>query len=259
MGHVVGHDGNLVVIEDLKQLGVVADDAGGDNLLALPVTGGQSLQLGVKGLQFGCVVVLNHKPGGAQHGGAADCGHHVGVLAGQLDKLPAGGPAAVVYLDSLPQGLVGDGVAGNLLQLLLHMLVLVHGELQAKGGLALLGMGQEDAGQLILHGHPEVLAHGAQGVADGGGDDAVQLVQRAVQQHLQRKLGDGAVEGGAVLLGQRNGLFVAAPDGHGDHAGGINQLLRGVVGQNADDLLALLLVGGQQTVGVLRGLLKFPN
>ena len=173
------------------------------------------------------------------------------MLAGQLGELPAGGAAAVEYLDGLPDGFVRDGCAGNLLQLLLDVVVLVHGELQAEGRTAVLRMGQENAGQL--------LAHGAQGVADGGGDDAVQLVQRAVQQHLQRKLGDGAVEGGAVLLGQRNGLFVAAPDGHGDHAGGINQLLRGVVGQNADDLLALLLVGGQQTVGVLRGLLKFPN
>ena len=49
LGHVVGGDGDLVVVKDLQQLGVVADDAGGDDLLALPVGGGQLGQLGVQG------------------------------------------------------------------------------------------------------------------------------------------------------------------------------------------------------------------
>ena len=155
-----------------------------------------------------------------------------------------------------PQVVVGDGLAGDLLQLALHVHVLVHGELQAEGGLTVLGVSQEDAGQLALHGHAVVLAHGAQGVADGGGDDAVQLIQSTVQQHLQGQLADGAVESGAVLLGQGDGLLVAAPDAHGHHAGGYHQLHRGVVGQNADDLLPLLLILGEDPMGVLGILFK---
>ena len=178
------------------------------------------------------------------------------MLAGQLDESPAGGAAAVHHLDSGPQVVIGDLLAGNLLQLRLDVHVLVHRELQAESGLAVLGMGQEDAGQLVAHGHADVLAHGPQGITDGGGDDAVQLIQGAVQQHLQRQLGDGAVEGGAVLLSQSNGLLVASPDAHGHHAGGHHQLGRGIVGQHSDHLFALLLVLAQHTVGVLGILLE---
>ena len=136
------------------------------------------------------------------------------------------------------------------------MHVLVHGELQAESGLTVLGVSQEDAGQLALHGHAEVLAHGTQGVADGGGDDAVQLIQGAVQQHLQSQLSDGAVEGSAVLLGLGDGLLVAAPDTHGHHTSGHDQLHGSKVGQHADDLLTLLLIGGDYPIGVFRTFLK---
>ena len=52
LGHVVGGNGDVVVVKDLEQLGVVADDAGGDDLSALPVGCGQLGQLGVQGLQL---------------------------------------------------------------------------------------------------------------------------------------------------------------------------------------------------------------
>ena len=182
------------------------------------------------------------------------------MLAGQLDEVPAGGAAAVHDLDGLTQGGVGDGGARDLLQLGLHVHILVHGELQAERGTAILGVRQEDAGQLALHSHAEVLAHGAQRVADGGGDDAVQLIHGAVQQHLQGQLGDGAVEGGAVLLGHGDGLLVAAPDAHGHHTGSQDQLHRSEVRQNANDLLALVLIAGQHTMGVLGHFSKlFPQ
>ena len=178
------------------------------------------------------------------------------MLVGQLHEGAAGGAVLVHHLDGGAQIVIGDGLAGDLLQLSLDVLILVHGELQAEGGLALLGMGQEDAGQLALHGHAEVLAHGAQGVADGGGNEAVQLIQSAVQQHLQGQLSDGAVEGGAVLLGMGDGLLVAAPDAHGHHAGGNHQLRGSVVGQHADDLLTFLLVLGEDPVRMLGNLRK---
>ena len=136
------------------------------------------------------------------------------------------------------------------------MLILIHSELQAESGLALLRMGQEDAGQLALHGHAEVLAHGAQSVADGGSDEAVQLIQGAIQQHLQGQLSDGAIEGGAVLLGMGDGLLVAAPDAHGNHTCSDYQLHRSVVGQHADDLLTFLLVLREDPVRMLGNLRK---
>ena len=126
-------------------------------------------------------------------------------------------------------------------QLLQHTAVLVLAELNAPIGEAVLGMSQEDAGDLAAHGNAEVLAHGAQSIADGGSDQSIQLIHGAVQQHFQSQLSDGAVEGSAVFLGANDGLIVGTPDAHGHHTGGVNQLLGSVVGQHANNLLALVL------------------
>ena len=102
-------------------------------------------------------------------------------------------------------------------------------------------MCQEDGGHLLVlgHRHADVLAHRAQGIANGGGDHAVKLIERAIQQHFKAQLRDGAVERCAVFLRHGNGLIVAAPDAHGNHACGINELFGRIVGQNADHFFAL--------------------
>jgi hypothetical protein len=99
-------------------------------------------------------------------------------------------------------------------------------------------MRQENDLHLIAHRNPEVLRHRAQGITDGGGDDAVELIHRTVEQHLKGKLRNGAVEGGTVLLGTVDGLGVAAPDSHRHNAGGIDELLGSIVGQDAHHFLA---------------------
>ncbi|MPN38575.1 hypothetical protein SDC9_186099 [bioreactor metagenome] len=130
--------------------------------------------------------------------------------------------------------------------------ILVQAEFLAVGGSAVLGMGQKNAGQLLAHGHADVLAHGAQCVADGGGNHAVQQVQRTVQQHFKVQLGDGAVKRGAVFLGLRNGLVVAAPQAEGHHPGGGHQLLGRVIGHHADTLFSLRLILFDLLLGVFR-------
>ncbi|MPM36547.1 hypothetical protein SDC9_83146 [bioreactor metagenome] len=119
--------------------------------------------------------------------------------------------------------------------------ILVDAELLAESGLAVLGMGQENAGQLFAHGDADILAHRPQRIADGGGDDAVQQVQGAVQQHLQIKLRNGTVERGAIFLGAGDGLVIAAPHAERHHAGGGHQLLGRVIRHHADALFALRL------------------
>ena len=61
------------------------------------------------------VLILQHEPRGAKDCGTVDSGDYIRVLAGQLGKLPAGGPAAVIHLDSIPQRLVRNRSAGDLL------------------------------------------------------------------------------------------------------------------------------------------------
>ena len=121
-------------------------------------------------------------------------------------------------------------------------MVLVHAELDAELVKSVLRMSQEDGGHLLAHGDTDVLGHRTQGIADGGGDDAVQVIHGAVQQHLQRQLCDSAVECRAVFLRAGNALGVGAPDSHRDHAGSVHQLFRSVVRKNADDLLALCFI-----------------
>ena len=161
------------------------------------------------------------------------------MIVGQLYKLSADRTALIEDLDGVLDGVVGDLMSGNLLQLALYMIVLIHAELQAEGLEAVLGMSQENNRHLIMHRHTVVLAHGTQGIADGRRDDAVQLIHGSVQKHFQRQLSDGAVERRAVFLRAADGLIVAAPDSHGNHTGGINQLIGSKIGKNADDLLAL--------------------
>ena len=63
MGDIVRRDGDVVVLEDLEQRRVVADDAGGDDLHAVPLGSGQRLELGVEGFELLGVLGLIHEPG----------------------------------------------------------------------------------------------------------------------------------------------------------------------------------------------------
>ena len=180
MSHVVSCDGNVVLLEDLKKLRVVADDRGGDNLGSLPVTDRKLLKLCVELLQLRGVLRLLHEEERLQNSGTLGGSDHVAVLVGQLHELAAGRTALIVNLDGIPDGLVGNLLAGNLLQVSLHVVVLVCTELESELLETVLRMSQEDNLHLVAHGYAVVLAHGAQGIADGRGDDAVQLVHGAV-------------------------------------------------------------------------------
>ena len=241
VSHIVSCDGNVVVDKDLQQLGVVADDTAGNNLGAVPLCSGQSLQLFVQSNQLFGVLVLQHEVACLQHGRTLDGVHHIAVLVCQLHELAAGSTACVVNLDGVQNVLVGHIVAGQECQLVQHAAVLVLAELNAPIGETVLGMCQEDAGDLSTNSNTEVLAHGAQSIADGGGDQSIQLIHGAVQQHFQSQLCNVAVEGCAVFLAAHNFLVVAAPDAHGHHTGSVNQLFGSVVGQNAYNLFALSL------------------
>ena len=259
MGNIVRRDSNVVVLEDLEEGRVVADDAGGDDLDAVPLSLGQSLELSVEGLELLGVLGLIHEPGSLEDGRAHDRVDHVAVGARELDELAAGGTGLVVDLDGLGNVLALDLVAGDLLQLALDMVILIHAELLAEVGEAVLGMGEEDAGQLLAHGDADVLAHGAQRVADGRGDNAVQQIHRAVEQHLEVELGDGAIEGRAVFLGALLGLVVAAPHAERHHTGGVNQLFGGVIRHHADALFACVLIGLELALGIGGNSGKFIN
>ncbi len=250
MRHIVRRDGDVVVLEDLEQRRVVADDAGGDDLHAVPLGGGQRLELGVEGLELFGVLGLIHEPGSLEDGRAHDRVDDVAVVACELDELAAGGAGLVVDLDGRGDILALDLVTGDLFKTGLDVVVLIEAELLAPVGEAVLGMGEEDAGQLLAHGDADVLAHGAQRVADGRGDDAVQQIHRAVEQHLEVELGNGAIEGRAVFLGALLGLAVAAPHAERHHAGGIDQLLGGVIRHHADALLPRIFTGLELRLGI---------
>ena len=197
--------------------------------------GGLSLQRGVQLLDEGGVLLLGHEEGGLE-GVAALLRGDLGVLCQHLVQLPHCGVVAVIEGVGLGQlGIVK--LAAQLLQVADHALVAGFGEGHAVGGLAVLRIGHGDEGD-GGHGILPVLAHGFQGVAQGGDHDGGRAVIRAVDAQLQRGLDDGAQEGGAVFLGPAQ-LGIRAPGTHGDEAHGVDQLVGGVDGSAQHDLLAL--------------------
>ena len=259
MGDIVRRDGNVVVLEDLEQRRVVADDAGGDDLHAVPLGRGQCLELGVEGFELLGVLGLIHEPGSLEDSRAHDRVDDVAVVACELDELTAGSAGLVVDLDGRGNVLALDLVTGDLFKTGLDVVVLIQAELLAPVGKAVLRMGEEDARQLLAHGDADVLAHGAQRVADGRGNDTVQQIHRAVEQHLEVELGDGAIEGRAVFLGALLGLVVAAPHAERHHTGGVNQLFGGVIRHHADALFACVLIGLELALGIGGNSGKFIN
>ena len=98
-----------------------------------------------------------------------------------------------------------------------------------------------DADALTL----ELLAHGLQGVAQGGDNDGGEVVIGPSDFVLHTGLHDGAGEGGQIGadLVQLNG---AAPQADGQHPAGVDDGLGGPYGEAAHGLLAGFLLEGFQ-------------
>ena len=168
------------------------------------------------------VLLLGHEEG-ALEDVAALGGGDLRANSQQLVDLPHGVVVAVVDLDGVQQLLLGEGAA-QLFQVADDALIAGLGIGHAVGGLAVLGIGHGDEGD-GRHGVLPVLAHGLEGIAQGGDDDSGRALVGTVDAQLQQGLDNGAQEGGTVFLGavQRH---IAAPGSHRHEAHGVDKLLR---------------------------------
>ena len=144
----------------------------------------------------------------------------------------------VVNLDGAAQGLLIHHLSGDGGQDGEHRLILADEVVHAGRRGAVLGVDDGHHGDGGDAKTP-ILGHAPQGVADGGDNHRGQPFIDPVQGKLQVGLHDGAGEGRQVG-GHLLELGLAAPQPHGNHAGGVDQLLGGVGGEAAHHLLALL-------------------
>ena len=239
---IVRCDCNVVVVKNLQELRVVADNTARHNLAARPLRSRQLLKLCIELFEKRRILALCHEPRGLQHLHSLDCRDHIAVLACELHKTARRTAVTVVELDARLQCLRRNCLRSNLLELALDLVILVHRELQTPLRETVLRMCEEDGRHLAAHCHADVLGHRAQRIADGRRNHAVQLIEGAVQQHLETQLRNRAVERRAVLLCHADGLVVCTPDAHRHHACRIDKLFRRVVRKHTDDLLALCLI-----------------
>ena len=240
--HIVRCDRNVVVLEDLEQLRVVANNTAGHNLAAGPLRCRELLKLCVQLLDERDILALRGKPSGLQDIHSLDRRNHVAVLVCELHEATRRTAIAIVKLDARLECLRGNCLRSNLLKLTLDLVILIHRELQAPLLKTVLRVCEEDGRHLVTHCDTDVLRHRAQRITYGRRDHAVQLIEGAVQQHLKSELCNRAIESCAVLLRHTDGLVVCTPDTHRHHACRIDKLFRHVVRKHANDLLALCLI-----------------
>ena len=178
--HIVRCDCNVVVVENLQELRVVADDTAGHNLAARPLCSRQLLQFCIQLFEKRRVLALCHEPRGLQHLHSLDCRNHIAVLACELHKTARRTAVTVVELDARLQSLRRNCLRSNLLKLALDLVILVHCELQTPLRKTVLRMCEEDGRHLAAHCHADVLGHRAQRIADGRRNHAIQLIEGAV-------------------------------------------------------------------------------
>ena len=178
--HIVRCDCNVVVVENLQELRVVADDTARHNLAARPLCSRQLLKLCIELFEKRNVLALCHEPSRFQHLHSLDCRNHIAVLACELHKTARRTAVTIVELDARLQCLRRNCLRSNLLKLALDLVILVHRELQTPLRKTVLRMCKEDGRHLAAHCHADVLGHRAQRIADGRRNHAVQLIEGAV-------------------------------------------------------------------------------
>ena len=186
-GHVVGHDVQAHLVDDGVQRRGVRQDAGDDDGQLL--RGGSGGQLGDEGLHQLGVLLLGHEEG-ALEDVAALGGGDLRVLGQHLVQLAHGGVVAVIDLDGGQQLLLGERAA-QLFKVADDPLIAGLGIGDAVGGLAVLGIGHGDERD-GRHGVLPVLAHGLEGVAQGGDNDGAGAFVGTGDAQLQQGLDDGA-------------------------------------------------------------------
>ena len=132
MCYIICSDSDVVLFEDRKQLRIITDNTGGNNLGSLPVTDRKFSQLCVQLVQLCSVFRLLHEVECLQNCGTFGWCDNITVLVSQFYELTASCTALVVYNDSILDVRISNLSSSDLFQISFYMVVLIDTELKTK-------------------------------------------------------------------------------------------------------------------------------